>query len=214
MGYGNDVGVPDLAGMMLDLERRGAHNINLVTATHYLPHAVEAIVEARASGLTIPVISNTSGYERTETVRMLDGLVQVYLVDMRYARAESSARYSQTPDYPENNRAAVREMVELAGPLKRRDGLAETGVIIRHLLLPTLLEETRDILGFVSTELSVTVPVSLMTQYFPANRASEFPEIDRKITLAEYEKALDLLDGFRICDGWVQDPHTCTSPVT
>ena len=213
MGYGNDIDVSDLAGMMLDLQQRGAHNINLVTATHFLPQAVAAIGKARAAGLKVPIVSNTSGYERAETVRMLEGLVQVYMVDMRYSRGESSARYSQTPDYPQHNRAAVREMVERTGPLRCRDGLAVGGVMIRHLLLPTLVDETREILGFVSMDLSVSVPVSLMTQYFPANRAVEYPEIDRKITSAEYEEALLLLDTLRIDDCWVQDPEARTSPV-
>lgn len=213
MGYGNDIDLSDLTGMMLYLQNRGAHNINLVTATQFLPHAVEAIVRARASGLTIPIASNTSGYERAETVRMLEGLVQIYMVDMRYSRGESSARYSQTPDYPEYNRVAINEMVERVGPLECRDGLAVSGVIIRHLLLPSLLEETREILRFISKDLPVPVPVSLMTQYFPANRAADYPEINRKITSAEFEEALDLLDVFRIDDGWVQDPQAGTCPV-
>ncbi len=214
MGYGNDIDVSDLTDMMLGLQKRGAHNINLVTATHFLPHAVEAIVKARSYGLKIPIVSNTSGYERSETVRMLEGLIQVYLVDMRYSRCESSTRYSQTPDYPEYNRAAIRQMVDLVGPLECRDGLAVGGVIIRHLLLPTLLAETGEILRFVSTELPASVPVSLMAQYFPAHRAAEYPEIDRKITSAEYRTALNLLDSLEIDDGWVQDPQAGTGPVT
>jgi len=213
MGYGNEIDVSDLTEMMLDLQKRGAHNINLVTATHFLPRAIEAIVRARAVGLKIPIISNTSGYERAETVRMLEGLVQIYMVDMRYSPGESSTRYSQTPDYPAYNRAAIREMLKQVGPLQCRGGLAAGGVIIRHLLLPTLMEETREILGFVSAELPASVPVSLMTQYFPAHRAVEYPEINRKITSAEYEDALKVLDSLQIDDGWVQDPQTDANPV-
>jgi putative pyruvate formate lyase activating enzyme len=214
LGYGNVTEVAELATMMLDLERRGAHNINLVTATHFLPQVAEAIVSARDLGLTVPVVSNTSGYERAETIRMLDGLVQVYLVDMRYSRSESSARYSGASDYPAHNRAAVREMLDRVGPLEYRRGLAAEGVLIRHLIIPSLLTETREILEFVNRELSPTVPVSIMTQYFPANTAGDHPEIDRKISRSEYREALDLLEQLDTLEGWVQNPRTAANPVT
>jgi len=213
MGYGNDIDSSGLADMMLYLERKGAHNINLVTATHFLPQTVEAIAQARSMGLTVPIASNTSGYERPETVRMLEGLVQIYMVDMRYSRRESSERYSKAPDYPEYNRKAVTEMVTLAGPLECRDGLAVGGVLIRHLLLPSLLDETREILKFISSDLPARVPISLMTQYFPANKARDFPELDRKITDAEFEEALGLLDGQSDQAGWIQDPRTISGPI-
>jgi putative pyruvate formate lyase activating enzyme len=214
MGYGNDIGVKDLTAMMVYLQNRGAHNINLVTATHFLPQVVEAIADARTQGLNIPIVSNTSGYERAETIRKLEGFVQVYMVDMRYSRGESSARYSEARDYPEHNRRAIVEMVNRTGPLVCRDGVAVHGVIIRHLLLPSLLGETREILRFISRDLPVRVPVSLMTQYFPTNRAAYYPEIDRKIAHEEYEEGLSLLDEFRIDEGWVQDPAQSTHPVT
>ena len=213
MGHGNDFDVSALKDMMLYLQQRGAHNINLVTATHFLPHVVEAIIAARASGLTIPIVSNTSGYERVDTISMLEGLVQVYLVDMRYWYSESSRRYSQAPDYPEHNRAAVKEMLRVVGPLQCSRGVAVRGVLIRHLLLPSLIGETREILRFISQDLTAAVPVSLMTQYFPANRATHYPELSRKITPAEFEAALRLLDTLHIDDGWVQDPEACTSPI-
>lgn len=213
LGHGNVIEVSDLTNMMLDLQRRGAHNINLVTATHFLPHVAEAIVNARERGLTIPVVSNTSGYERTETIRMLDDLVQIYLVDMRYARSESAARYSRAPDYPEYNRAAIREMLDRVGPLVCHRDLAVSGVIIRHLLLPSLLDETREILALVARELPTSVPVSLMTQYFPANMAARYSEINRKITPAEYREALRLLENLKIGTGWIQDPQSAARPV-
>jgi putative pyruvate formate lyase activating enzyme len=213
LGYGNDIGVSDLTAMMLELQTRGAHNINLVTSTHFLPYIARAIAMARDSGLRIPIVSNTSGYERVETVRMLEGLVQVYMVDMRYSQDETAERYSQAPGYPGYNRAAIREMLERVGPLECRNGLAVRGVLIRYLLLPGLLEETREILSFISKELPSSVPVSLMTQYFPAHRASEYPEIDRKIMLGEYKEALALLSTLGIDDGWVQDPETSSRAV-
>jgi putative pyruvate formate lyase activating enzyme len=214
MGYGNDVEVSDLVDMMLKLQRQGAHNINLVTATHFLPQTAQALIAARVSGLTIPVVSNTSGYERVETIRALEGLVQVYMVDMRYSRAETAARYSQTPDYPEHNRAAIYEMFGQVGPLECRNGLAVRGVMIRHLILPGLMDETREILQFIASELPASVPVSLMTQYFPANKALEHPEISRKITSEEYQEAIAMLDALGLDTGWVQDPETGPRPVT
>jgi putative pyruvate formate lyase activating enzyme len=213
LGYGNVIDTADLTRMMLELQRRGAHNINLVTATHFLPQVVEALVNARDMGLTIPVVSNTSGYERPEIIAMLDGLVQVYLVDMRYAKSESSSRYSGTPDYPEFNRAAIREMLRRVGPLKTEKGLATGGVLIRHLLLPSLAEETREIMSFVSRELTRSVPLSLMTQYFPIPRTAGYPDLNRRISPDEYQHALDLLDEFGIELGWVQDPQAPCGPV-
>ena len=213
LGYGNVVEVSDLANMMLDLQRRGAHNINLVTATHFLPHVIEAIVSARRRGLTIPVVSNTSGYERAETIKMLDDLVQIYLVDMRYARSESAARYSNAPDYPEYNRAAIRAMLDSVGPLVCRRGLGVSGVMIRHLLLPSRLDETRQIMSYAARVLPSSIPFSLMTQYFPANMAGQYPEINRKITPGEYREALRLLEELGIGTGWIQDPGSAARPV-
>jgi putative pyruvate formate lyase activating enzyme len=214
LGYGNVVEASDLVRMMLELQARGAHNVNLVTATHYLPHVVEAIAGAREGGLKVPIVLNTSGYERPETIMMLDGVIQVYLVDMRYARSESAARYSCAPDYPEYNRAALKAMLATAGPLVCRKGLAVKGVIVRHLLIPSLRDETTEILNFISRELPPSVPVSLMTQYFPANRAFEYPLLNRKITSEEYRHALDLLEELGIAGGWVQDPDSVSQPVT
>jgi putative pyruvate formate lyase activating enzyme len=213
LGYGRPVEPSELADTMLELQGRGAHNINLVTATHFLPQTVEAIREARTRGLDIPVASNTSGYERVETVRMLEGLVQIYMVDMRYSRSETAARYSQAPEYPEVNRSAVLEMIAQVGPLECRDTLAVGGVLVRHLLLPGLLEETREILAFLASHAPETVPVSIMTQYFPANKAYDLPGINRTIVSSEYEAALRLLEEFGINEGWIQDPHASTEPI-
>jgi putative pyruvate formate lyase activating enzyme len=213
LGHGNDVDHEQLVAMMLDLERRGAHNVNLVTATHFLPGVVEAVHAARTAGLKIPMVWNCSGYECIETIDMLEGIIDVYLVDMRYSTAESALKYSNAPDYPHHNRLAVKRMLDQVGPLECARGLATRGVIIRHLLLPSLMPETRDTLDFISRTFGQVVPVSLMTQYFPANRAASFPELDRRITNREYNEALRLLDLHGIANGWVQDPATAARPV-
>jgi putative pyruvate formate lyase activating enzyme len=213
MGHGNLIEVDDLAGMMLTLERRGAHNVNLVTATHFLPQVVEAILVARHKGLRLPVVYNSSGYERPEIVAALDGLVQVYLADMRYASEESSAKYSGAPDYPAVNRLAIRAMLDTVGHLRCTDGLAVSGVIVRHLILPSLTGETRNILEYIADHLSRQTAVSLMAQYFPANRAHDYPEISRKITEDEYRGAIALLERLGLEHGWIQDPNATAPPV-
>jgi putative pyruvate formate lyase activating enzyme len=213
MGYGNEVGKDELAGMMLDLEARGAHNINLVTPTHFLPGIVEAVIAARTKGLGVPIVSNTSGYETPEVVAMLGKTVQVYLADMRYANGEAARKYSGAADYPERNRVAVRAMLDAVGHLRCRGGVAESGLIVRHLVLPSMVSQTRGILEFVSRELSSQTAVSLMSQYFPANKANLYPEINRKISSDEYQTAVSLLEEFGLGQGWTQEPGPSDSPV-
>ncbi len=217
LGHGNDVTTEDLAGMMLHLQAEGAHNINLVTPAHYLTGTVEAIFAARDRGLKIPVVYNSSGYESVETIEMLDGVVQIYLVDMRYSTSESARRYSNAPDYPHHNRLAVRRMLDQAGQLETdggtENGIATRGLIIRHLLLPTLLPETRDILTFIARELSPETAVSLMSQYFPANPAEVHPEINRRITEEERTEAIQILTDCGLENGWIQEPGRPSGPV-
>jgi len=217
LGHGNDVTAEDLAVMMLHLQAEGAHNINLVTPAHYLTGTVEAIFTARHRGLKLPVVYNSSGYESVETIEMLDGVVQIYLVDMRYSNPDSAARYSNTPNYPHHNRLAARRMLDQVGHLQTdsgtENGIATRGLIIRHLLLPTLLPETRDILTFIARELSPETAVSLMSQYFPANRAEVHPEINRRITEEEREEACEILTDCGLENGWIQEPGLPGGPV-
>jgi putative pyruvate formate lyase activating enzyme len=161
----------------------------------------------------VPIVSNTSGYERAEVIEMLGGVVQVYLTDMRYWTEESAAKYSGAPDYPAANRAAVAEMLRQVGQLKSAGGAAKTGLIIRHLMIPSLGGETREILRYISQSLSTNTAVSLMSQYFPANRAHLHPELDRRITDEERRAVLDMLDDFQLENGWVQDPDAPSAPV-
>ena len=198
---------------MLRLEQRGAVNINLVTPTHFQSRIVEAVLLARQRRLRLPIVYNTSGYESAETVSMLEGIVQIYLVDMRYSTNDSAVKFSNAPDYPRQNRLAVKEMIRQVGPLKCRQGVARQGVIIRHLLLPRLAQETQQILAFIAKNLPPAVPVSLMSQYFPAHKAHTHPELDRKITASEYRQALALLDEYGLNTGWVQEPGAAISPI-
>jgi putative pyruvate formate lyase activating enzyme len=174
---------------------------------------VLAIVAARSKGLNLPIVYNVSGYESAETVRMLEGIVEVYLVDMRYSSSTWASEYSQAPDYPHHNKLAVKEMLRQVGPLSCQGGLAVHGVIIRHLLLPGLLSETYAILRFISRRLSTAIPVSLMSQYFPAHRAHLVRALSRKITGEEYSRAIALLERCQLRTGWVQDSDSASIPV-
>ena len=213
MDHGNVISPADLAAAMLKLEARGAHNINLVTPVQHLAGTVRAIVAAREHGLAIPVVYNTSGYECPETIRMLEGTVDIYLADMRYSDPGPARRLSDAPDYPGRNRAAIRQMFESAGLLVCDGGLARRGLIIRHLVLPGGLAGTRDTFEFIAGEISPEVHMSLMCQYFPANRAEHTPGIERRITRSEYEEAVSLLHHYGLENGWVQDMEAPSEPV-
>jgi putative pyruvate formate lyase activating enzyme len=160
---------------MLILQSRGAININWVTATPHIPMAVDALATARDNGLTIPLVYNCSGYESLEVIQLLDGIVDVYLPDAKYADGTTAQQYSSARDYPEINRTALREMYSQVGPLTcDSQGHAVRGMLIRHLVLPNGVDESCAILTFIAEELGRDVPVSLMRQYFPAHRANEY----------------------------------------
>jgi len=213
MGHGNTIGGDDLASAMLKLQSRGAHNINLVTPVQHIAGVVRAIEIARRRGLKLPLVYNTSGYECPETISMLEGVVDVYLADMRYSDPVMAGRYSDAPDYVHHNRIAVRRMFESAGLLEVDGGIAKRGLIIRHLILPGGIAGTGRTFEFLSREVSPLVHVSLMCQYFPAGRALEIPEVSRRITPAEYREAVLLLERYGLENGWVQDMQGETGPV-
>jgi putative pyruvate formate lyase activating enzyme len=206
LGEGREVGPEELAGFMLKLQSEGCHNINFVTPTHVMPQILEALVLAAEKGLRIPLVYNTSGYERPEILKTLAGLIDIYLPDMRYADETAARRFSSAADYPRFNRASVREMFCQVGPAKYDDrGTAVRGLIVRHLVLPGGLAGTEKILAFIAEKLSREVPVSLMSQYFPAFKAEKTPPLDRRITLEEYEEAVNLMQKYGLDRGWVQE---------
>lgn len=206
LGAGNVVSVERLAEMMVELESRGAHNINLVTPTHFVPHILAALLCAVKDGLRLPVVYNTSGYESVETLRLLDGIVSVYLPDAKYADDAIARRLSGFPRYVEVNRAALREMYRQVGKdlVLDNNGLARRGLIVRHMVLPEGLSGTSDVLAWIAAELSPYVHVSLMDQYFPAYRAVGDPILGRKVTFEEYLGALEAFDAAELERGWRQ----------
>lgn len=211
LGYGNTVSIERFAGMMLALQRRGCHNINFVTPTHFVPQILAAVDLAAAWGLHIPLVYNTSGYETVETLRLLAGVVDIWLPDAKYTDESSAQRISGFPRYVAANRAALKEIFHQVGDdlLLDGEGIARRGMIVRHLVLPAGLADTPGVLHWLATELSPRVHVSLMDQYFPAYRALAHPTLGRKITRAEYAAALEALDAAGLENGWTQEHDEC-----
>jgi putative pyruvate formate lyase activating enzyme len=201
---GNEVSTDELSNYMVRLQKRGAHNINLVTPTHFVPQIVEALVLAIKNGLNIPIVYNSSGYDEVETIALLDGIVDIYLPDMKYGENEAALRYSGARNYVETNQAVIREMYRQVGDLTVDSyGIAKRGLIIRHLVLPRNISNTEGVLEFISG-LSRSITVSLMSQYFPAHRAVALPELSCKLSRREYEEASLLLEGHGLENGWIQ----------
>lgn len=189
---GMDVTVEDLARIMLSLEERGCHNINLVTPTHFTPQIFDAFLRARKRGLTIPLVYNTSGYEDPEVLRLFRGLVDIYLPDMRYSKEATAVRYSQAPRYPELCREAIREMfAQVGNVVLDSTGIARRGLIVRILIIPSLEEEAKENLRFLAEEISRDVHITLLRQYRPVYRAQDFPEIDRFVSDSMYREVLE-----------------------
>jgi putative pyruvate formate lyase activating enzyme len=182
----------EIAAMMLSLQRRGCHNINFVTPEHVVPQVVEAIALAIEQGLSLPIVYNTSAYDALHSLELMDGLVDIYMPDFKYWTPEASRTYMKAEDYPEAARAAVKEMHRQVGDLVvDEDGLAKRGLILRHLVMPGGLEETRAILEWVARELGPDAYVNLMDQYYPAGKVGngKFTEIDRHLRPAEFQEA-------------------------
>ncbi len=206
---GRELTVPQLRRVMERLAAQGVHNLNLVTPTHFVP----AIAEALAAPLPVPVVYNTGGYDTPETLRLLEGKVQVYLPDLKYALPEPAARYSAAPDYPQAAQAALLEMYRQTGPYRLDgEGMMVSGVLIRHLILPGGLENTRRVIDFVADAFPRgAVRFSLMSQYTPVDVPDGYPELRRRITRREYTRAVEYMLSRGIEDGYVQERSSAAS---
>ncbi|MCR4418814.1 MAG: radical SAM protein [Clostridia bacterium] len=190
-GAGRVVSEEELAGVLLDLQDMGCHNLNLVTPTHFVPQILGALAIGLERGLSLPLVYNCGGYEAVETLVLLDGVVDIYMPDFKYWNEEPAARYSGAPDYPERAREALKEMHRQVGDLVvGPDGLAVRGLLVRHLVLPDNLAGTEQILRFIAGELSRHTFVNIMAQYYPAHKAGRYPPLDRRLTREEYAAAL------------------------
>jgi putative pyruvate formate lyase activating enzyme len=206
LGNGSEVTAGDLAGMMTSLQSRGCHNVNLVTPSHVVPQILEALSFAWEMGFDLPLVYNSSGYDSVEALRLLEGIIDVYLPDMRYSDNRAAKRLSSADDYVEINRDAIREMYRQVGNLVvDEQGIAQKGLLIRHLVLPNDLAGSQKTFEFIREEISSEVYVSLMGQYFPSFKASEDVSIDRKITREEYELAKESFFESGLASGWMQE---------
>jgi putative pyruvate formate lyase activating enzyme len=192
-GEGAEMGFHALAGVMLELQGLGCHNINLVTPTHQMPMILNSLALAADAGLHLPLVWNCGGYESRESLRALEGLVDIYMPDVKYASGETAAQYSGAPDYPDVAEAALREMHRQVGDLViDGDGVSRRGLLVRHLVLPGGLAGTGEVMRFLAEEISPDTYVNVMDQYRPCYRASEFPPLNRRITRGEFQEAVRL----------------------
>lgn len=206
LGEGRKVEFEELANFMLELQKLGCHNINLVTPTHIMPQILKALYIAISGGLKIPIVYNTGGYELVEMIKILDGIIDIYLPDMRYADNALAVKYSFAEDYPKYNQEAVKEMQRQVGIAKiNNEGIIKSGLIIRHLVLPFNIAGTDKIMKFVAEELSKETYISLMSQYFPCYNAGQFREIARRLTQQEYAEAKQAMQRYGLYNGWIQE---------
>ncbi len=192
LGEGSEMESDELAGVMLELQRMGCHNINLVTPTHQTPMIFRAVLTARDRGLAIPIVYNTGGYDSLEVLRLLEGIVDIYMPDFKYSDPEMAERYSEAPDYPVVAKEALREMHRQVGDLQLdHRGIAIRGLLVRHLVMPEGIAGTEEMAGFIAGEISRETYVNIMDQYHPCFRAFEMPPLDRRITRKEYNEAIE-----------------------
>ena len=185
--HGRRMSIKQLAQSMLDLQNYGCSNINFVTPTHVVPAITAAIELARKGGLKLPTVYNTGGYDCVETLKLLDGFVDIYMPDMKYSNSEVAEELSAAPDYPEVNLAAIQEMHRQVGDLQVKDGLATRGLLVRHLVLPNNLAGSFEIIDFLAEQISPKTTINVMDQYHPCYKAASHPKINRRPTLDEIE---------------------------
>ena len=188
-GKGEEITIQELAEIFLKQQADGANNINLVTAVPYVPHIIEALKIAKQKGLTIPILYNTSGYEKEETLKMLEGYIDIYLPDFKYYDNDLATRLSGTKNYREITQKAITEMYRQVGKNQYdENGMLKKGMIIRHLVLPNNIQNSKDVLKWIKENMPEDITISLMAQYFPTYKAKEDSQINRKLTQEEYDE--------------------------
>ncbi len=201
-----DVTVAQLADMMIHLQNLNCHNINLVSPTHYVPQIVEALLMALEKGLSMPIVYNTGGYDALRVIKLLDGIIDIYMPDMRYSDNGMAKKYSNAPDFVLHNQASVIEMQRQSGDLKQdTSGIAISGLIIRCLVLPHNISGTDKTLEFIAKHISINAYISLMSQYYPTYKAREFKQISQRITAKEYDRPVKKLHELGLDKGWTQE---------
>lgn len=193
LGEGSEITREELAGMMLSLQTRGCHNINLVSPTHVVPHILDALELAASKGLHLPLVYNSGGYDSLETLKLLDGIVDIYMPDMKYDDEKTAKKLSGVKDYPEVNKAAIKEMHRQVGDLQLDgEGIARRGLLVRHLVLPNQLAGTQEIVRFLAQEVSTNTYLNIMAQYHPCYKAFDIPSLARSVNRKEFDEAINL----------------------
>ena len=206
LGKGKEITIEELADIMIKQQEKGVENINLVTPTSYALHIIEAIKIARKNGLHIPIVYNTNGYESVETLKMLEGYIDIYLPDLKYFYDELGKEYSKVNNYFEVATKAIKEMYRQVGIPKLDDnGIMKNGLMIRHLILPNQVENSKQVLKWIKENIDNNVFVSIMAQYFPTYKAKEIEGLNRKLTKEEYEEVENYLYDLDLENGYIQE---------
>lgn len=207
--YGKEITIDRLAEIFLELQEKGALNINLVTPTHYVPQIVEALKIAKGRGLKLPIIYNSSGYEKVETIKLLKGYIDVYLPDMKYFDNKYSIKYSKAKDYFLYAKEAIDEMINQVGEVEfDKNGIIKKGVIIRHLMLPGLLFDSKKIIDYIHSTYGNKVYISIMNQYTPLEHVKIYPELNRPLNQKHYEALIDYAVSIGVENGFIQEEGT------
>ena len=205
-GKGKEITIEKLAEIFLKQQEKNVENINLVTPTSYVFQIIEAIKIARKSSLKIPIVYNTNGYENVETIKALDGYVDIYLPDLKYAENDLAVKYSRVNNYFEIATEAIKEMIKQVGkPKFNSDGVMEKGVLIRHLVLPNYIENSKKVLIWIKENLPSDIYVSIMAQYFPTYKAKEDENLNRKLSKEEWQEIEDFVQEIEIENGFIQE---------
>lgn len=208
---GKKITIARLADIFLELQEKGANNINLVTPSHYVPQIREALDTAREKGLHLPIVYNCSGYEKKETLKLLENYVDIYLPDFKYKNSEPAKRYSNCPEYFPHACEALNEMVRQAGePEFDERGIMKKGVIVRHLMLPGYLEDSKQIISYLYKTYGDHIYISIMNQYTPLQYVEKYPEINRKVTEEEYNELVDYAIELGVENGFIQEGETAS----
>ena len=206
---GKIISIERLSEIFLELQDQGANNINLVTPTHFVPQIIEALKIAKSKGLNLPVVYNTNGYDTVETIKLLNGIVDVYLPDFKYFNDKYAAKYSFAPNYSKNVVEVIREMVNQAGkPQFNEDGIMIKGVIVRHLMLPGLLFDSKKVIDCIYSNFKDSVYISIMNQYIPMHKACNYPEINKSLNPKHYDSLIDYALSIGVKNGFIQESGT------
>ena len=205
LGKGKEITIEELSNIMIEQQKKGVENINLVTPTSYVLHIIKVIKKARDKGLKIPIVYNTNGYENVETLKLLEGYIDIYLPDLKYYYNELGKKYSKVDNYFQIATSAIKEMYRQVGsPQLNEKGIMQKGLMIRHLILPNQIENSKNVLKWIKENMDNNIYVSIMAQYFPTYKARELDELNRKLTREEYEEVENYLYELDLENGYIQ----------